>query len=51
MSKSEMYRQYADEALRWSRRTHSETERAALLDLAQTWAMALARENRRLLKA
>ena len=47
MSKSEMYRQYASEAERWSRRTQSETERAALLELAVTWTRALAREHRR----
>ena len=40
MSKSEEFRQYADEALRSAVLCKTETERNALIDLARTWTLA-----------
>ena len=40
MSKSEQFRQYAEEALRWSFRSKTETEKQSLIELARTWTLA-----------
>jgi hypothetical protein len=40
MSKSEQFRQYAEEAFRWSFRSKTETEKQALIELARTWTLA-----------
>jgi len=40
MTKSDQFREYADEALQWSRQSNTEEEKKALLDLAFTWTQA-----------
>jgi hypothetical protein len=40
MSKSDDFRQYAEEALRSATESKSETQKQALIDLAQTWTRA-----------
>ena len=40
MSKSDEFRQYAEEATRWARQSKNEAEKEALLNLARTWAQA-----------
>jgi hypothetical protein len=42
MTKSDQFREYADEALHWSRQSNTEEEKKALLDLAVTWTQAAA---------
>jgi hypothetical protein len=37
MIKSEQFREYAEEALQWSRHSKTEEEKKTLLDLAVTW--------------
>jgi hypothetical protein len=46
MSERDEFRQYAEEAMRWARRSKTERDRAILLDLARTWthAASFARE-------
>jgi hypothetical protein len=46
MSKSEQFREYAKEALDWALQSKTEEEQKALIDLAQTWALAAAWRNR-----
>ena len=40
MSKSEQFREYANEALDWALRSKTEKEREMLIYLAQTWTLA-----------
>jgi hypothetical protein len=40
MSKAEGFRQYAEEAVRWARKSKTEQEKQALMDLARTWTQA-----------
>ena len=40
MSKASVFRQYADDAMRWARQSKSEKEKLALIDLAHTWIHA-----------
>ena len=40
MSKAEGFRQYAEEAVRWARKSKTEQEKQALMDLACTWTQA-----------
>jgi hypothetical protein len=40
MSKSEQFREYAKEALDWARRSKTENEREAYIDIARTWTLA-----------
>jgi hypothetical protein len=40
MSKAEQFREYAEEALQWSRKTKTEAARQILLGLAFTWIQA-----------
>jgi hypothetical protein len=42
MTKSDQFREYAEEALQWSRQSKTEEEKKALLDLAVTWTQAAA---------
>jgi hypothetical protein len=42
MSKAGQFREYADEAIQWSRETKTEEARNALIDLARTWTQAAA---------
>ena len=39
-TKSEDFRKYAAEAMRWSWRAETEQEKAAFVDLARTWIAA-----------
>jgi hypothetical protein len=40
MSKSDQFRQYAEEALQWARQSKTENEKQALIELARTWTQA-----------
>jgi hypothetical protein len=40
MSKSDEFRQYAEEAMRWARNSKTEKDQAALIDIARTWTIA-----------
>jgi len=40
MSKADQFRQYAEEDLRWARRSTTEKEKKALLELARHWMQA-----------
>jgi hypothetical protein len=40
MSKAEEFRHYAEEALGWARKSKTEQEEQALIDLARTWTQA-----------
>jgi hypothetical protein len=40
MSKAEGFRHYAEEAVRWARKSKTEREKQALMDLACTWTQA-----------
>jgi hypothetical protein len=42
MTKSDQFRELAEEALQWSRQPKTEEEKKALLDLAVTWTQAAA---------
>jgi hypothetical protein len=42
MTKSDQFREYAEEALQWSRQSKTEEEKKTLLDLAVTWTQAAA---------
>jgi hypothetical protein len=43
MSKSDEFRQYAEEAMHWAYTAKSEAEKAMYLELARTWLTAAAR--------
>jgi hypothetical protein len=45
MSKTDQFRQYAEEALRWSRQAKTEKEKQAYADLALTWTEAALRSE------
>ena len=40
MSKASVFRQYADDAMRWARQSKSQADQEALIDIAHTWAQA-----------
>jgi hypothetical protein len=40
MTKADRFREYAEEALRWSRKSRTEDARNVLIDLAFTWRQA-----------
>jgi hypothetical protein len=40
MSEASEFQRYADEALRWALKSTTAKERAALIELARTWAQA-----------
>jgi hypothetical protein len=42
MTKADEFREYAEEALQWSRHSTTKEEKKALLDLAVTWTQAAA---------
>jgi ribosomal protein L17 len=46
MSKAEEFRQYAEEAVRWARKSETEQEKQALMDLARTWTQAAVHSER-----
>ena len=45
MSKSDEYRQYAEEAMRWARHSTFPKEQLVLINLARTWAQAAERNE------
>jgi hypothetical protein len=40
MSRSDEFRQYAEEAMRWAREAKTEKDKAILIDIARTWITA-----------
>jgi hypothetical protein len=40
MTKADEFRQYADEAMRWARKSKTEKDKAALIDIARTRTIA-----------
>jgi hypothetical protein len=46
MSKADEFRQYANEAMRWARRSKNEKEKLALIELARTWMQAALHRER-----
>jgi len=46
MSKSDEFRRYAEEAMRWARQSTAPKEQLALMDLARTWTEAAERDER-----
>ena len=40
MSEAEMFRQYAEEAMRWASESNTEQETRTLIDLVCTWTLA-----------
>jgi hypothetical protein len=40
MSKTDQFRQYAEEAMRWARQSRNEKEKQSYVDLASTWTQA-----------
>ena len=46
MSKAEEFRRYAEEAVRWARKSKTEQEKQALMDLARTWTQAAVHSER-----
>jgi hypothetical protein len=40
MTRADEFRHYAEEAMRWARRSKTEKDRAILVDLAGTWTTA-----------
>jgi hypothetical protein len=49
MSKAE-FREYAEEAMRWSRQSKTEEARNILIDLALTWTQAAACSERTIVR-
>ena len=47
MTKADEFREYAEEALRWSSQSSSEEEKKALIDLAVTWTQAASLSERK----
>ena len=46
MSKSNQFRQYAEEAKRWVLQSKTENEKQILIELARTWTQAAAESER-----
>jgi hypothetical protein len=42
MPKSDEFRRYAEEAMRWARQSKIENDRVILIDIARTWTLAAA---------
>jgi hypothetical protein len=40
MTKADELRQYAEEAMRWARKSKTEKDKAVLIDIARTWTTA-----------
>jgi hypothetical protein len=47
MSKADQFREYAEEAMQWARRSKTENEKQALVELARTWTQAAQRSDGR----
>ena len=46
MTKSDQFREYAEEALQWSRQSKTEDAKKILVDLALTWTQAASLSER-----
>jgi hypothetical protein len=46
MLNAEGFRQYAEEAMRWARKSKTDQEKQALMDLARTWTQAAVHSER-----
>jgi hypothetical protein len=40
MTKADEFRQYAEEAMRWARKSKTEKDKAVLINIARTWTIA-----------
>jgi hypothetical protein len=40
MTKADEFRQYAEEAMRWARRSQAKDDKEILINLARTWTLA-----------
>jgi hypothetical protein len=47
MTKAEQFREYAEEAMLWSRQSKTEDARKILIDLAFTWSQAASLSERK----
>jgi hypothetical protein len=47
MSKADQFREYAEGAMQWARRSKTENEKQALVELARTWTQAAQRSDGR----
>ena len=47
MTKADQFREYAEEAMRWSRQSRTEDAKKVLTDLALTWKQAAAFSERK----
>ena len=50
MSEAEMFRQYAEEAMRWASESNTEQEKRALVGLVCTWTLAAPESERAVCK-
>jgi hypothetical protein len=46
MTKADQFREYAEEAMRWSRQSRTEDAKNTLIDLALTWTQAASLSER-----
>jgi hypothetical protein len=46
MTKAEQFREYAEEAMKWSRQSQTEEAKKVLIDLALTWTQAASLSER-----
>jgi hypothetical protein len=51
MSEAEMFRQYAEEAMRWASESNTEHEKRTLMELVCTWTLAATESARAACKA
>ena len=47
MTKAEQFREYAEEAMQWARRSRTEDAKKVLIDLALTWTKAASLSERK----
>ena len=47
MSKADQFREYTEEAMRWSRQAKTEDAKKILIDLALTWSKAASLSERK----
>jgi hypothetical protein len=46
MSKSNQFREYAEEAMRWAHQSKTQEEKETLIELARTWTEAAVQSDR-----
>jgi hypothetical protein len=51
MSEAAMFRQYAEEAMRWASESNTEQEKRTLMELVCTWTLAATESERAVGKA